>query len=346
MEAGVRFVGATSVWGVFPGWELYLTPTHQQSDGAAPDIVRASAVVVATGAAQRPLAVPGWTLPGVLTAGAAQSLITVHRVRPGKRAVVVGVDGLGLMAARHLSLAGVDVLAVLPPAPSLLVGDAADPRHNMANLLGLSGYAPIPLRIAGGIIQFARLAQAATWLYPRGGVRAWGIPILVHRVVTAVRGSDSVTAVQTARLGRDGELRDGSEEWSVDTVVTSGGLFPLTDLVQSAGCPVIHVPGLGGHVPVHGPDLQTPVEGLFVAGSVTGVAGWPLAAAQGHLVGISVMKYLRGTSAQLARDLAQARAGVVAARRTSLFATAQAKRSLVALAQAWARHVHEASTDT
>ena len=60
------------------------------------------AVLVATGAGQNPLILPGWTLPGVITAGAAQTMINVHRVLPGHQAVIIGIDPLGLAVAQLL----------------------------------------------------------------------------------------------------------------------------------------------------------------------------------------------------------------------------------------------------
>ena len=60
------------------------------SPGGSPARVRAGAVVLATGAYDRPVAFPGWTLPGVMTAGGAQALAKGQGVLPGRRVLLAG----------------------------------------------------------------------------------------------------------------------------------------------------------------------------------------------------------------------------------------------------------------
>lgn len=123
----------------------------------------------------------------------------------------------------------------------------------------------------------------------------------------------------------------------MDTVVTSAGLFPLAELAQAAGARVVHVPELGGHVPVHGPDLETSVAGLFVAGSLTGVAGAPVAAVQGCLAGIGVSRRLGLIVPGEAADrLEAARADLARARTDALPLMPDTERGLARLAAAWA----------
>jgi sarcosine oxidase subunit alpha len=81
-------------------------------------------------------------------------------------------------------------------------------------------------------------------------------------------------------------------QYEVDAVVTSAGLRPLTDLAQVGGCRLVHIPQLGGWTVLHGPDQQTPREGLFVAGSSGGVEGAAVAQAQGRLAGMAAAHYL------------------------------------------------------
>jgi len=287
-HAGVRVLSGASVWGLFPGWEAYLNPVDPAHDSLVPDVIRAPAVIVATGAAQKPMALPGWTLTGVLSAGAAQTLLNVHRVRPGVRAVVVGVDILGCVAARQLAFGGAEVEAILPPAPSPYTIGSFEP-------------------------------DALTRSF-EDGLPIWDIPLLLHRAVTAVEGKDRVEGVRVAHLDASGRVvADSAETWAVDTVVTSAGLFPLVNLVQAAGCPIVHVPELGGHVPLYGADLETPLQGLFVAGSLTGIVGAPVAAALGRLAGITAARYLgklREDRAAAERD--HARVALTAARAQSL----------------------------
>jgi sarcosine oxidase subunit alpha len=164
------------------------------------------------------------------------------------------------------------------------------------------------------------------------------MPLLLRRGVTAILGRDAVTGVRVADLDAAGRVVPGrEEEWPADAVVTSAGLYPLVELVQLAGVPVVHVSELGGHVPLHGPDLDTTVEGLFVAGSVTGVAGARVAAAQGRVAAITAARYLGLVpAADAASQLDVARGALDRARGSALPIMPDAERGLGRLAEAWA----------
>jgi sarcosine oxidase subunit alpha len=269
MATGVRFCCGVSVWGLFPGWEAYVQPVDPTA--LVPDRIQAAAVIVAAGAVANPLCLPGWTLPGVMNLDAALRLTNLYRVRCGQRAVVIGTDLRAQQAAEQLALSGVEVLAVLPPAPG----------H---------------------------------WLLPAAGaepvVSLPGIPLRLECAVVAIQGEQSVCGVQVVDLDPAGNvIQTPMTEWTVDTVITSAGYFPLVELVQLAGAPVVHIPELGGHVPLCGPSLETAVPGLFVAGSITGPVDRSLAAAQGDLSGLCATAYLGRIAWHDARlTAAQARA--------------------------------------
>jgi NADPH-dependent 2,4-dienoyl-CoA reductase/sulfur reductase-like enzyme len=76
-------------------------------------------VILATGAAENGLAFPGNTLPGVMGAGCAQTMINVNRVLPGKRIIMVGSGNVGLIVSYQLLQAGADVLALIEAAPAI-----------------------------------------------------------------------------------------------------------------------------------------------------------------------------------------------------------------------------------
>ena len=101
----------TSVLGVWGGREI-LTASQ---DGSR--MIRTKQLILATGAYERPVPFPGWTLPGVMTAGGAQALVKTMRIRPGRRALVGGTGPLLLVVANQLHQIGVEVVAVLEAAP-------------------------------------------------------------------------------------------------------------------------------------------------------------------------------------------------------------------------------------
>jgi thioredoxin reductase len=81
--------------------------------------VRARRIILATGAMENAVNFPGWTLPGVMSAGAAQTMINLHRVLPGRRVVMIGSGNVGVIVSYQLLQAGAEVLAVVEAAPRL-----------------------------------------------------------------------------------------------------------------------------------------------------------------------------------------------------------------------------------
>ncbi len=336
-SAGVEIICGMSVWGVFAGWFVGVAPTDPAFKGQ-PLGYRARAVITATGATQHPLPLPGWTLPGVITAGAAQSLINVHQVLPGRRAVVVGADPLALMVAQLMSAVGVEVWGiVLPPANGLHLAPAS-PRAAVASLARLSAFAPsLSLNLLGRL--GGSLNSLAARLFPSKGLSAGGLRLMLRRAAVRVDGRGRVEAVRLVRIDSRGRMTAGGEvECPVEAVVTSAGLKPLIELAQAASCPLMHLPDLGGWVPLHGPGFETPLPGLFVAGSMIGVEGAAVAQVQGRMAGLSAAAFLGLLSPQAQRqNLAQAEAELRAARREALPFLTHAARGRQEMAREWAR---------
>src|SRR5579863_8305726 len=130
---GIQHLPVTTVWHATPatqGFFLHLTTQPTQpgpsrrtaSSQMVPAVLRARAVVVATGATELVLPFPGWDLPGVTTAGAAHALLKGQGVTVGRRVLVAGSGPQLLPVAASLAQAGVRVVAVLEatPAPEAL----------------------------------------------------------------------------------------------------------------------------------------------------------------------------------------------------------------------------------
>lgn len=81
--------------------------------------VEAEKILICTGGAENPLRFPGWTLPGVMGAGAAQTMINVNRVLPGKRVLMVGSGNVGVIVAYQLLQAGANVVGIVEGMPKI-----------------------------------------------------------------------------------------------------------------------------------------------------------------------------------------------------------------------------------
>ncbi len=83
--------------------------------------VQGERIILATGAVENSLNFPGWTLPGVMGAGAAQTMININRVTPGDRVLMIGSGNVGVIVSYQLLQAGVDVVESLKQHPNLVV---------------------------------------------------------------------------------------------------------------------------------------------------------------------------------------------------------------------------------
>jgi len=114
-----RYRPATTVWHIDPDGTLSLVV-----DGKS-ETVAARHILLATGAIERPVAIPGWTLPGVMTVGAAQILLKTADLVPEGRAVLAGQGPLLALVALQLARAGAPPIAVLETTPRRNYGAAA-----------------------------------------------------------------------------------------------------------------------------------------------------------------------------------------------------------------------------
>jgi sarcosine oxidase, subunit alpha len=339
-EAGAKIFCGLSVWGVLPGWFVGTSPADpslQRRD--IPAGFEARAVLLATGAVQKPLPMPGWTLPGVITAGAAQTLINVHRVLPGRRVVVIGIEPLALSTAYLMAVVGIHVLGVVLPPSNHFIDAPVTPEKALENL----GAAVSPgffksFDRTGKIMAF--VSALAAKVYPVHGVKFGGFPLMPLRAAQVIAQRPLGKEVEIVSLAPNGMIRPNSaERWQVDAVVTSAGLHPLVELAQTAGCPLAYVDDLGGWVPVHSPEMETPLPGLFVAGSITGIEGSEVAEAQGRLAARTIAGCLGFfKQGSLEYKLGSAHKEVEAARAQAFPFMPRLRRGRRIMSHLWAKH--------
>jgi sarcosine oxidase subunit alpha len=346
LEARARWAGAelivgTSVWDVAPQRAHAIRPYwHLALSGGTCDTLTARALLIATGCAERAVPIPGWTLPGVMSIGAAQTFTNLHGIRPGARVVVAGIDVLALSVAREMAQAGVEVVGIALPPPGPPAGAAAVPAEVVGGLASAADLAPSLVLRLGAHLFGGRLRHIGAVLGSIAALRVWGIPLHLGKAVMRIEGHEQVESVVLASIGPHGKIGREEAPVPVDAVCISGGLYPLIELVGIAGCPLVEIADLGGRVPLHAPDMRTPVEGLFLAGNIVGVEGATVAMAQGAVAGTSIASYLGVGGTRTAAELATAQAQVERARAEApLTFFAQSAQGRAQLAQRWTEEV-------
>jgi thioredoxin reductase len=236
----------------------------------APRTLGARTVLVATGAYDRHVPFPGWTLPGVMAVGGAQALLKGSHVAPGRRVVVAGTGPFLLSVADGLVRAGARVVAVVEAS------------HARAYARQPRAVAAVP----------EKLVEAAGYGVSLARHR---VPYLTGHAVVRADGPDRVRTVTVKAVDRAWNVRPGRERrLDCDTLAVGYGFVAQLELLLELGC-ATRLDAGGSLVVQTDPRQRTSVDGVYAAGEPTGVGGADLAVAEGALAGSAI-------AASLGRD--------------------------------------------
>ncbi|KPI15587.1 Pyridine nucleotide-disulfide oxidoreductase, FAD/NAD(P)-binding domain containing protein [Actinobacteria bacterium OK074] len=256
--AGVDCRTGTLVWGAEDAGRTLFTC---DTDTGALGRVRSRATLAATGAYERSLPFPGWTLPGVVTPGFALHLATMDRVPVGRRVVLAGTGPFLLPVACALLEVGAHIEALVELNHPYRPGTSA----------------------IGALEQPARLAEAGRYLLT---LARHGVRVEQGARVVAAHGDTQVTSVDIR--GADGRVR----RVETDALCVGFGFRPSTELPRLLGAVTRTDPTGTEQLPVVDADFATSVAGLYVAGDCAGIAGVHAAAVRGQLAAHAILRRL------------------------------------------------------
>lgn len=256
-------------------WSVSTKPVRLSLTGPGPvRAIEPRALVVATGATERVVPFPGWTLPGVIGLAAATVLLKTPGPLPPGPVVVAGRGPLLAATAAGLLDRGIEVACV--------VDGATRPEWVRA----VPALATEP----------ALLARGALWL---GRIRRAGVPILYGWTVVEGFGAERLDSVEIRPVDRYGKPQaEGGRVVPARLLAVGHGLVPALDALALFGVPLHHRPSEGTWAPEVDPDGRTRVSGLYAAGDGTGIRGAGAAALGGRLAGLAVAKDLGAISAE------------------------------------------------
>ena len=254
-------------------WQIDATGEVAFSQSGKAEVVRGQRILLATGALERPMPLPGWTLPGVMTAGAAQILLKASGI-VAERAVLVGSGPLIYLIAAQMVRSGVPPLALVETQTRRDVLRAA--RHLPRATLGL-GY------LLKGLGLLRELRRA-------------GVKRFTGATAIAVEGSDRAEAVTFRAQGRVHRI-------TCDTVLLHHGVVPNTQASRSLNLLHQWDDAQRSFRPVTDGWGRSAEPAVFIAGDGAGIAGARAATLTGQLAALAIAHDL-GHMTDGDRDLA------------------------------------------
>src|SRR5690625_2777435 len=183
------------------------------------------------------------------------------------------------------------------PVSNVVSEDQSNPRQVMERLIRIAHLAPSAfIKFGSKFATFEFVRNIALKFYPKGGIKMWDMPIHLRKAIKEINGTDRVESVTMVDITPDGDIiRNTEQTIDVDFVCIAGGLYPLAELAAVVGCPFEYSEELGGHVPIHNEAMETPIDGIYVAGNITGIESSKVARDQGTVAGLSIVKELLQT---------------------------------------------------
>ncbi|MAF07797.1 MAG: hypothetical protein CL389_08065 [Acidiferrobacteraceae bacterium] len=223
--------------------------------------LQAQRIILCAGATERAVPFPGWTLPGVIMAGAGQLMLKAHGLLPGKTFLLAGTGPLLQLAAVQLLEAGAQIAALV------------ELRSRTEFLKSAAHLWRYPDKLGQGFATLQKLLQAR-------------VPIKFGHTIAQALGETEVSGAVIMRVDGDGQPIPGSEtRFEVDTICLNYGFTPATELPRIAGCEQYFDQDYATYATATNDSLETSIAGILAAGETRGMGGAEVAVIEGQLAG-------------------------------------------------------------
>lgn len=251
-QSGVEHISGAVVWAIEDEFRISYTCNGRGAQ------IEADRILLATGAQERPMPIPGWTLPGVMTAGAGQILLKQSGI-VAQGAALVGSGPLLYLIAAQMVRAG------KPPAAMIETQARGDMLRALRHVSGALRGWPY---MAKGLNMLAEIKRAK-------------VPRYTGATQIAVEGEGKAEVVTFTHKGRRRRI-------ACETVYLHHGVVPSTQAARSLGISHRWDAAQGAFVPELDAWGQSDVEGVFIAGDGAGIGGAKAAEHAGRLAALKV----------------------------------------------------------
>jgi len=210
--------------------------------------------IVCTGAVENSLNFENNDLPGIYGAGAVQTLMNVHGIRPGNKILMVGSGNIGLIVSYQLMQAGVEVVGLVEGLPT----------------------------IGGYLVHASKIRRMGVPIFTG------------HTILRALGTDRVEGAVLSRVNERFQPMPNTEQTIECDCICLAVGLSPLIDLFQQAFCKMVYVGELGGLVPLHDVAMRSSNPRIYVAGDASGIEEATTAILGGRIAGARACEAVHG----------------------------------------------------
>ncbi len=253
-QRNVTVLNGAVVWQITPEREVYYSREEQAS------LIRAGSVIIATGAQERPMPFPGWTLPGVMAAGSAQALLKSSALVATGSTVLVGSGPLLYLIACQCLRAGGQIDAIVETAPR-------------SNAYRAARHLPGALRAHEYLRYGVRLLRE---------IRAHGIARYVCASDIRALGDRRVSSLEFKTE------RGDNERIPCSLLLAHNGVVPNVQMTRALGLTHDWDDLQRCWRPHTGTAGQTAIEGIYVAGDAGGITGARAAEHLGRIAALHI----------------------------------------------------------
>jgi thioredoxin reductase/bacterioferritin-associated ferredoxin len=261
-KADIDFYQDSTVIGVYDNNRVLF------EKGGKAEMIVGETLIIATGAREKYLPFKGWTLPGVLSAGALQVFLKSNGVLPAEKILIAGTGPFLYAVAYETLVAGGKVQGIYE----------------------LNGFFK-QLPFGFGLMRApSKIFEAL--VYMEEILRKWTKIKYGWKIIKA-EGAGKLERVILAKTNPKGDIIKGSEKTiKTELLATGFGFIPNIELINMIGGKTEYRKELGGWIIKVTDELETTIEGVFSAGETTGIGGAEKSVIEGKLAGYSILKKL------------------------------------------------------
>jgi thioredoxin reductase/bacterioferritin-associated ferredoxin len=257
-QCGATYRSGATVWQI----DRDLKVCFSQNDNSTQVIGKK--IIIATGAIERPMAIPGWTLPGVMGAGAADLLLKSAGIYPKGKVTLCGSGSLMLSIASKLIRLGIQIEAIL------------NTNHPL-NYISALRFLPRALKASSYLLKGLKLQNE---------IRGSKIKVINHVKNIEIKGRGTVKSISFSHPGRHSTLE-------TDTVLLHDGVIPNIQLTRLLNCNHQWHPVQRYWFPVLDNWTNSSLKGVLVAGDTAKILGTPGARLKGELAALEAVFQLQ-----------------------------------------------------